>query len=299
MSFFEPEIIIEIVIAVAITGSLYALVAAGFTLVYRITKILHLAHGAVVLASGYALWWALAHDSSFLFAVIFALAVSLACGWLMHACVYEHLRKRGKVASTMSLIATLALLILMQNSILALFGSGTRYLPEAALSSTIAIGSSTITTLQLYIIVISLVSLALLTLLLRYSRMGKQMRAVADNDIAAAIVGIPVARVRLMAMLLASLLGGIAGILYAMEFNLGTEHGTMIAIRAFARAIVGGIGSIPGAIVGSFLLEIVENAGAFVFSAGFKNSFAFVVVFFFLFFRPRGIFGERVRREDL
>lgn len=293
------DVVFELAITILISGSLFALTAAGFTIVYRVTKILHLAHGVIILASGYAVWWALARGGSFFFSCLFALVTAVALGWCMHLFVYEHLRKRGRVATTMSLIATLALLMLGQNMLLALFGSATRSITLQETLPRFFIGSASITLVQLWVIIVSFVTLIATALFLRRSNIGKSMRAVADNEVAAEIIGIDVRRVRLAALLLASLLGGISGILYALEFNLDPSMGTEIAIRSFSRALIGGVGSLPGAFIGSFVIEIVENLGSFFYSAGLKNVFSFALVFLFLLVRPRGIFGERIRREDL
>ncbi len=282
------NIAIELAITILISGSLFALSAVGFTLVYRVTKIMHLAHGLVVLGSGYAFWWALARGASLGFAVAFTIAVALACGWCMHTFVYERLRTRGSVATTMSLIATLALLVLGQNILLALFGSSTRLVLVNEFLD-----------VHTLVVSVSLGSVVVLGMLLRWSCLGKRMRAVADNPIAAEIVGIDSARVRLSAMLLSAVVGAIAGILYAIEFNLDPSMGTEIAIRSFSRALIGGVGSLPGAVIGSFLIESVEDLGAFFYSAGLKSVFSFVIVFIFLLVRPRGFFGGRQHKEDV
>ncbi|MBI4281596.1 branched-chain amino acid ABC transporter permease [Candidatus Uhrbacteria bacterium] len=293
------DIVLELAITILISGSLFALSAVGFTLAYRVTKILHLAHGAVVLASGYAFWWGMARGGSLALSSAFALAVAVGMVWVMHLFVYEHLRHRGKVATTMSLVATLALLVLVQNMLLAFFGSGTKSIPLSNNSETIVFSGTSITTVQMLVVGVSLFAVIATMLFLRRTRLGKSMRAVADNEIAAQVVGIDVRRVRLAAFLLVALLAGIAGILYALEFDLNPSMGTEIAIRSFSRALIGGAGSIPGALLGSFVIEGAEDVGAFFFTAGMKNVFSFAIVFLFLLFRPRGIFGERVRREDL
>ncbi len=285
------DIAIELAITILISGSLFALMAAGFTVAYRVTKMMHLAHGVVVLASGYAFWWALQRDASTGFAVAFTVAVALALGWCMHTFVYERLRTRGRAATTMSLVATLALLMLGQNMLLALFGSSTRSVSASEQFSAADIHS--------VVVGVSLASIIFLGMLFRWSSLGKRMRAVADNPTLAEVVGIDSARIRLSAILLASVAGSVAGILYAIEFNLNPSMGTEIAIRSFSRALIGGVGSLPGALIGSFIIESVEDVGAFFYSAGFKSVFSFVIVFLFLLFRPRGIFGEKVRKEDL
>lgn len=293
------DIVVELTITILLSGSLFALSAVAFTLAYRVTKILHLAHGAVVLASGYAFWWGMERGGSLALSCAFALAVALALGWAMHSFVYEHVRHRGKVATTMSLIATLALLVLVQNVLLALFGSGTKSIALASDPAIVLFRGVAITTLQLVVVGVSLCMVVTTVLFMRRSNLGKSMRAVADNPLAAQVVGIDVRRVRLAAFLCTAFLAGIVGILYALEFDLNPSMGTEIAIRSFSRALIGGAGSIPGAVFGSFIIEGAEDIGAFFFTAGMKNVFSFAIVFLFLLFRPRGIFGEKARKEDL
>jgi branched-chain amino acid transport system permease protein len=290
--------VLDITIAILISGSLFALVAAGFSLVYRVTKIVHLAHGVLVVASAYVFWTMIVRGYGVPLAVFSAISVAVVSGMLMHYAVYERLRIRGRARTTMSLIATLALLMLGENILLAIFGSETRYVFTDAPFRAIAIGDTLITVPQLLVILISLGAIFITMMVVSWTSLGARMRAVADNSTVASIVGINAARTRLIAMVIASVLAGIAGVLMIVEFNVSSGHATTIAIRAFSRAIVGGIGSLGGAIVGSFALETAENIGAYYFSAAYKNLFSFVILFFFLFFRPRGLFGGYARGEE-
>lgn len=143
------------------------------------------------------------------------------------------------------------------------------------------------------LIATTVVIFVLLHLLSRHTRFGKTMRATADNEVVAEILGINTIQVRRLTFALGSALAGVAAIFYTLEFNLDPNMGVMMAIKGFTAAVIGGPGSITGAIVGSLLLSGVEQSSVWYLGSSWRNSMAFVLLFMFLLIKPTGLFGRR------
>jgi branched-subunit amino acid ABC-type transport system permease component len=145
--------------------------------------------------------------------------------------------------------------------------------------------------LQVVIVAVSLVLLVLLYFFMKRTKIGKAMRAVADNKDVAEVVGISAEKIYAWSFIVGSAIAGIAAILVGLEQNLEPMMGTNLMIKGFTGAIIGGIGSVPGAVLGSFLLGFAENFGIWFLPSGYKDAIAFVILFIFLLFRPQGILG--------
>lgn len=276
-----------------IAGAIYALVASGFSLIYSTCKFVHFAHGATIAFSAYFLYFLFSMlGLNFGFAVILSIAFASLLGLAMNFFVYKQLRKR-KASSVILLIASFALLIFFESLILLLFGADVKTIGFIKIAKGIEIFGAMITPLQIFIIVTSFVLLALLFFFMKKTKIGKAMRAVSDNKDVAEVVGISSEKIYNYAFIIGSAIAGIAGILVGLEQNLEPMMGTNLMIKGFTGAIVGGIGSVPGAILGSFLLGFAENFGIWFLPSGYKDAIAFVILFIFLLFRPQGILGIR------
>lgn len=285
----------ELALQIAVNGILaaapYGLIAGGLSFLYATTRIFHLAHGAVVVAGGYAFWWAwmkLGWPSWA--AALGALSVSTILGVLMSELVYEALRKKG-TRGLGYLIATLALLMLGTAIVLGLFGAAPKTFSLETDSH--VIGGVIVTTLQVWIVGISALLLGLFYWVIRFTKLGKAMRATADNEIVAEVLGIDTKRVRRYAFALSSFLAGAAGVLIGLEFNLDPNMGVLLAVKGFAAAVIGGVGSFGGAIVGSLIIGLFEQAIVWFGGSGWRNAGTFVILFLFLLFKPSGLFGSR------
>jgi len=208
----------------------------------------------------------------------------------MNIIVFKQLRKR-KTSSVILLIASFALLILLESLILLLFGADVKTIGYIKVAKGLEFFGAIITPLQIFIIASSFVLLGLLFLFMKKTKIGKAMRAVSDNKDVAEIVGISSERIYNWAFIIGSAIAGIGGILISLEQNLTPTMGTGLMIKGFTGAIIGGIGSVPGAILGSFLLGLAENFGIWFLPSGYKDAIAFVLLFLFLLFRPKGILG--------
>lgn len=275
-----------------IAGAIYALVASGFSLIYSICKFVHFAHGAVIAVAAYILYALFSLlGMNFWLAVILTIILISIFGSIMNL-IYKQLRKR-KASNVILLIASFALLILIESLILLFFGADVKTIGFIKIAKGLEILGAIITPLQIFIVISSFVLFALLFFLMKRTKIGKAMRAVSDNKDVAEIVGISSERIYMWAFIIGSAIAGIGGILIALEQNLEPMMGTHLIIKGFTAAIIGGIGNIPGAILGAFLLGFSENFGIWFLPSGYKDAIAFVILFIFLLFRPQGILGIR------
>jgi branched-chain amino acid transport system permease protein len=284
-------IVLQIIWNAILAGLLYSLVAGALSLVYATTKIFHFAHGAVVLAGGYATWYfAVSLHLPFVVAAVLACFLSGVIGLIMNEVVYEPLRRRGAKGVSF-LIASLALLTFGTGFILMLFGAIPKIFPYSGTVYTIL--GANVTDIQVYIAAIAIVFLSLFYLLTYRTRFGKAMRATADNETVAEVLGIDTIAVRRRAFFVASVLGGIAGLLVGLQFNIDPTMGTLLVIRGFAGAVIGGVGSFSGSMLGSFTVGGAEQGIVWFLGSGWRNAITFVLLFVFLLVRPQGFFGPK------
>lgn len=278
-----------------IAGAIYALVAAGFSLIYSTCKFIHFAHGATVAVAAYIsyLFFSLL-GLNFWLAVILTVVVTAGFGWLVNRLVYEELRRR-KASNVILLIASIALLFLFESLILLFFGADVKTIGFVKIARGLDFLGAIITPLQIVIVIFSVLLFVFLFFFIKKSRIGKAMRAVADNKDMAEIVGISVKKIYAWSFVIGSAVAGAAGVLVGLEQNLEPTMGTNLIIKGFTGAVIGGIGSVPGAILGSFLLGLVENFGIWFLPSGYKDAIAFIILFIFLILMPQGIFGIKKR----
>jgi branched-chain amino acid transport system permease protein len=279
-----------------IAGAIYALVASGFSLIYSVCKFVHFAHGVVIAFSAYFLYFLFSMMGlNFGFSVVLSIIFASLLGFLINQFVYKQLRKR-RASNVILLIASVVLLIFFESLILLLFGADVKTIGYIKIAKGIEIFKAIITPLQIVIIAVSIALLILLYLFLKRTKIGKAMRAVADNKDVAEIVGISSEKIYNWSFIIGSAIAGIAGILVGLEQNLEPTMGTNLMIKGFTAAIIGGIDSVPGAILGSFLLGFAENFGIWFLPSGYKDAIAFIILFIFLLFRPQGILG--IKKKD-
>ena len=278
-----------------IAGAIYALVACGFSLVYSTVKFMHFAHGGVLVFGAYAIYslFALA-GINFPVAALVTVILTGFFGVLINLVVYKPLRSR-KAGAVGMLIASLALFIFTENLALLLFGADVKTLNLIRIAEGITIGGVIITKLQIVIIAVSTALLVFFGLFMKKTRLGKAMRAVADNRVVAETVGISAEKIYHYAFFIASAVAGVASILISLEQNIEPTMGLQLILKGFAGAIIGGVESVSGAVLGSFLLGVVENLGILYLLSGYKDGIAFALLFLFLIFRPQGILGMRKR----
>lgn len=274
-----------------ITGAYISLVAAGFSLIYTTNRFAHFAHGAVLTAGAYLLYSLFVLlGFNFYIAAVLVVPLTGLLGLFLYLVVYKHLRKKS-ASSAILLIASLALMILIENILLAIFGPGVRTLAFVEVQKGISIFDAVVTPLQLVIVGTSFVLLLLLWFFIRCTKLGKLMRAVSDNPELASISGINTGRIQALGFFIGSCIAGVAAILVGLEQNLTPFMGTNLIIKGFAGAVIGGIHSLPGAVFGSFFVGMAENVGIIWLPSGYKEAIVYGLLLLFLILRPRGIFG--------
>lgn len=285
------DIIFQILVNGILTASLYALLAGGLSFLYSTTKIFHLAHGVVAVGAGYAFWWFWIDLGLHpILALIFAVLVAAAAGFLMNELVYERLRRHGAKGLSY-LIATLALLLLGMGIILALFGAAPKTF--GVQTEIVAFGEVNLTVLQIWIVIIAAALLGVFFWIAKYTKFGKAMRATADNETVAEVLGINTLKIRRLAFILVSVLAAAAGILSGLEFSLDPNRAVILAVFGFAGAVIGGVGNLGGAILGSLLMGVLEQGIVWFLGGGFRNAIIFILLFAFLLFKPEGLFGSK------
>lgn len=280
-------------------GSIYALFAMGYTLVFGVLDLLNLAHSAVfmlgafvglqlVVGLGWPLWAA----------VLGAIAAGAILGVLIERIAFAPLRSRAD-SHFAGLISSIALAIILGALALGVFGPNTVRFPAGTFpDARVSFAGATVSVLQLVILAISVALMVGLNWLVTSSRLGTAMRAVAENPRAARLLGINVSGVTLITFMLSSALGAAAGVLFALAFNsIRVEMGLAIELKGLAVIIVGGMGSLPGAMLGGLILGLAEVFSVAWISSSWRDAVAFGLLFAILLVRPQGLLGRRVTRE--
>jgi branched-chain amino acid transport system permease protein len=279
-------------------GSIYALFAVGYTLVFGVLDILNLAHAAVFMLSAFAAL-ALVADAHLSLWVALPLAVVIGglIGIVLERLAFRPLR--GRADSNISgLISSLAMATVFEAIALQIFGPDISRFPQDTFPERmIRIGGASASLLQLCIVGISVILMTLLTLLLARTRLGRQIRAVAESPRAARVLGINVDRTIAMAFFLSSALGGAAGVLFGLAFNsISPDVGRSVELKGLAVIILGGMGSVPGAVIAGFALGLVEVFTVAHLGSSFRDVVSFAVLFLVLVARPRGLLGRAAAR---
>ena len=299
MSFFFQELVNGLT-----TGALYALVALGFSMVYGVLKLLNFAHGDLYMVGAYIgffviQWFGgsqhLTIAVPLLLVIMFVLAAGLVggLGVAIERFAYRPLRDAPRIAP---LITAIGVSFFLESSALLLFGAQYRVYNTAdfiSLSSGIQIGSVTIDSVQILVLVLGLVLMVGLQLLVNRTRLGRQMRAVAADREAAEMLGINVNFVITATFFLGSALAGIAGVMGGLLFNqVSATIGFIAGLKAFTAAVVGGIGSIPGAMLGGLVIGLAESFVTGYISSTYSNLIVFGILIVVMLLRPSGLLGR-------
>jgi branched-chain amino acid transport system permease protein len=276
-------------------GSIYALVALGFVLIYRATNVVNFAQGDFAMLGAFAMV-ILAIDLAlpYWLSIVITLAVLMVFGVLFNLGVYYPLRNRSFLPV---IISTIGASILLENGVLAAYGPHPQILPAVFAGQGITIGTVFLDSQYLLIIAVTIVLVACQHLFFERTFIGKKLQAVSQDKEMAALLGIPVAAMIMITFVYSATLGGLAGILVGPILFVSVGMGSSIALKAFAASIIGGFGDVAGAILGGLVLGVIETFGAAYVSVPYKDGFAFLALFVILLVKPRGIFGERVAEK--
>jgi branched-chain amino acid transport system permease protein len=299
MGFFFQELVNGLT-----TGALYSLVALGFSMVYGVLKLLNFAHGDLYMVGAYVgffvIQWfggpsALSIPVPLLLLIMFVLAAGLVggLGVAIERFAYRPLRDAPRIAP---LITAIGISFFLENAALLLFGAQFRLYNTAdfiSLSSGITIGSVTIDSVQIMVLVLGLLLTVGLRELVNRTKLGKQMRAVAADREAAEMMGVNVNFIIAATFFLGSALAGVAGVMGGLLFNQVTPTiGFIVGLKAFTAAVVGGIGSLPGAMLGGLLIGVAESMITGYISSTYTNLFVFALLIVVMLVRPSGLLGR-------
>lgn len=282
-----------------IAGSIYALVSLGFNIIYKTVKFFHFAHGVVYAAGAY-----LAYTLFILLRINLLISLFLSIifagllGVFIDRSIYLPFRKH-KLSNLVFLLASFGVFIFLQNLLQLIFGAQILTLKTGPIKEGYHLLGAVITDTQILIIISSLVLFFLTWLLIQKTKLGKAIRAVADDSIGARVVGINSEKIIMIVFAIGSALAGAAGILLSLETNIEPTMGFNAILKGIIACIIGGIGSIPGALLGGLFLGLAENLGIWQIQAGWKDAIAFGILILFLLFRPSGIMNVKPEKEKV
>jgi branched-chain amino acid transport system permease protein len=303
---------VELIVSGLAQGGIYALIAMGYTLVYGVLRMINFAHSEVFMSGPFTTVFlamylnqiGLMNRSPVIYlALLFTLSMVISTGIaiLVERVAYRPLRNAPRLVP---LITAIGMSFFLQYTFRGFYGSGVQAYPVPnSLKDPIQFGDYRIFKTQLIVIVGALLMMLALYAIVQYTKIGKAMRAVSEDKETAALMGIDVDRVIVFTFALGGASAGAAGILYTLLFPIVSFFmGFTPGLKAFTAAVLGGIGSVPGAFVGGILLGLIEAAGPNLFLAGLnipapyqlKDGIAFAILVFILIFRPNGILGERL-----
>lgn len=277
-------------------GSIYAIVALGFTLVFGVLGIINMAHGEIFMFGAFIgvivtstfkgpLWLAFAA----------AVLVTGIMGYLLERFALRPLRNKQGVSHLAPLISTIGVSILLENLSHHLFGAGNHPFNNTFAEISFQIGSITVYLVQIVIFVISVILMYTLSYWLGKTKAGKALRATAENLETASLLGVDTKKTITMTVIIASAMGGIAGILVGMAFNSVTpQMGLSIGLKGLAIIILGGMGNVKGAMAGGLILGLAETFVVVYGDSGYRDAIAFAAIIVILLVRPQGLFGQKI-----
>jgi branched-chain amino acid transport system permease protein len=287
-------------------GGVYALIALGYTMVYGILELINFAHGEIYMLGAYLgviffAFFTAAGLTSFSLPLSLVLTILLsavfcaAYGFTMERIAYRPLRNAPRLSP---LISAIGVSIFLQNYVMLTQGATDKVFPHVLSDAGFTLSGARITYLQLWIILFSFLLMLSLHLYVTKTRTGKAMRAVAQDKVMASLLGVDIDLVISLTFVIGSGLAAVAGIMVAMYYGLvNYSIGYIAGIKAFTAAVLGGIGSIPGAMFGGIFLGLVESMGASYISSEYKDAYAFAVLIVVLLIKPSGIFGKTTEEK--
>jgi branched-chain amino acid transport system permease protein len=284
-------------------GAIYALIALGYTMVYGILKLINFAHGDVFMLGSfvgfYAGGWAARHMNAqggplgWVLAGLIMLLAMIVCGavgYLNERIAYRPLRSAPRIAS---LITAIGVSFLLEYGGQFVFGPDPKFFPTLVEKHLINLGGIATTNYQIIVLVVAIIFMGILQYIIYGTKFGRAMRAVSYNFETASLMGIPTDRVISTTFIIGSMLAAVAGILFGLSYpKIDPLMGIMPGLKAFIAAVLGGIGNVPGAVVGGLIIGVIESfVGGSRFS-NFRDAIAFVILIAILLFRPSGLFGK-------
>lgn len=277
-------------------GSTYALIALGYTMVYGIVQLINFAHGEIYMFGAFVGLFLVTAGMNIFVALLGAMLFCMLLGMLVERVAYRPLR--GKSSRLSALISAIGVSIFLSTAMALYRGTNTTRYPEILSSSTYSLGTVQISSLQIIILVFSALLMVGLELMIHQTRLGKAMRACSQDIEASALMGVNVNRVISATFAIGSALAAAGGVMVGIYYNAVWPYmGMMAGMKAFAAAVLGGIGSVPGAMIGGLLLGVMEIMGVAYLSSSYKDAIAFAILILVLLIRPQGLLGKKIAKK--
>ncbi|MGE5590028.1 MAG: branched-chain amino acid ABC transporter permease [Bacillota bacterium] len=275
-------------------GSIYALIALGYTMVYGIIAMINFAYGEIYMFGAFTgLFLALTWKANLYVAILGAMAFTTALGLVVELVAYRPLRRSRQAGRLSALISAIGASIFLSTLMVLLHGPSTTSFPALFTNRNFSLGAASVSVYQILIVGVSALLMAGLELFVRYTKTGRAMRAVAQDTDAAALMGVNNDLIIAITFAVGSALAGAGGVLAGIYFNAVQPYmGLMAGLKAFAAAVLGGIGSIPGAVVGGLLIGMAEIMGVAAKLSQWKDAFAFTILIIVLLVKPSGLLGR-------
>ena len=277
------------------SGAVFALVALGYSMVYGIIRLLNFAHGDIIMVGAYTAFYAMVSFHLHpVFSVVLAVVVSTLLGVVIEKVAYTPLRSAPRLSL---LITAIGISFLLENGAQLLFGADTKSM-DPIVSGNTTIGGVNISYAALITIVVSVIAMVLLTFLVQKTKLGKAMRAVSEDMGAAQLMGISLNRTISFTFAVGSALAGIGSVLYLCAYpQASPTMGSMLGLKAFVAAVLGGIGSIPGAMIGGLAIGLLEALVSAVGLSVWKDGAVFAILIIVLLVKPTGIMGRQLTEK--
>ncbi|NLY79697.1 MAG: branched-chain amino acid ABC transporter permease [Lysinibacillus sp.] len=277
-------------------GSIYALIALGYTMVYGIIKLINFAHGDVFMLGAFIGFFAITRwEMGFLPALIIAMVLCSMIGVIIERVAYKRLRNATRIAA---LTTAIGVSFLIEYTMIFFRGATPEAYPQVLPNKNINILGANISSQTILILIVTIILMILLQFIVHKTKIGKAMRAVSHDADAARLMGINVDNTISATFAIGSALAGAAGVIFGSYYTrIDPLMGVLPGLKAFIAAVLGGIGSIPGAMVGGFILGIVETIVSAVGYSLWRDAAAFVILILILILKPAGIFGKNIREK--
>jgi len=277
-------------------GASYALIAIGYTMIFGVLKLLYFAHGEVFMVGAFVGLYLVILGGANIYVAL--LGAMIACAMLGIIAVYVSVRPVSKDRPLAALISTIGLTIVLQNLAVYIFGGQQVAFPETITQELYNLGPITISSVQIFILAIATTLMVVLWLFIEHTKMGRAIRATAENHETAALLGVNVNRVVLVTFMIGSGIAGVAGVLDGIK-NSGISPfmGLSVAVKGLIVMLLGGLGNVPGAMVAGLLLGMIEILSAAYIGTTERDLFSFMILILILLYRPTGLFGTRTTEE--
>lgn len=275
-------------------GSLYAIVALGYTMVYGIIRLVNFAHGEFLMLGAFAGFYALSLNLPMPVAIVSAMLIAGVSAVLVEKFLYRPLRNASRMTS---LITAIGASLFFQYTGQLVFGATPKTMPPVIEQKIYNIGEVTVSNLQILIFVSTFAILLGLWWLTKFTKIGMSMRATSNNLKAAELMGINTNKVISFTFFLGATLAGLAGMLMSYTISVEPTMGLSLGLKAFVAAVVGGIGIIPGAAIGGFTIGIAENLVSGLYKSSYRDGVSFLILIIILVIRPNGILGKNKKEK--